>query len=464
MAGGVSGAFDRLLFEAQFLRCHRDGRAGRVVGVERGLQIRADLLELLDDEAVDRDRQAARGVDAEPATPVERVDDRVRGPWQEGENGLVDQIERQGGADRKAFVVGDADVVRDRLARLWKRIGRNQFDVENLGGARDGELDVPDLRLRHRRRPVERRERRLSAADENDGDVDVRDVLLGDRKSVDRAVRFEADDLAGQDPGALDRDQRPLLAGERARDEDLGGVADAILRPVADQGDPIVVAPTPRHGLRAAGPKEQARPDRPPERVGARDDDLVRPADRWNEREPAVAAPVGREGAGGDLGVDRRPRPPPAAGIVLLEDVLPLAPIDGVGQRSIADPLAAPIDGDHLDVDRIAGSPDRSRGREADVEVPGVHDERVAPGEGLTVVSDGGRLDGQRPASRPRFGVLEVKGPDVARQLDQEDPIAVRTPASLEDRRRRLGRPPPAGPTDPRIVLVGEGVALEPRR
>ena len=260
-------------------------------------------------------------------------------------------------------------------------------------------------------------------------------MFLGNRELEDRAVRLQTEDLARQDPVALDRDERPLPIRVRAGDEDLRDITDLVFDTVADQCDSVVVAPAPGHGLRSGGPDEQARPDRAPGGVGARDEDLVCAAVRRHERESRLPLPIGREGSCGNLGIDRSPRPAATAGCVLLEDVVPLTSIDGVRQRATDRSLAAPINGDYLDPDRVPGASDRSGCREADVEVAGVNDERLTAGEGLSVIPDRGSLDRQHSAARPLGGILKMQGADVARQFDDQHPVSVRPTASFQDRR-----------------------------
>ena len=218
-------------------------------------------------------------------------------------------------------------------------------------------------------------------------------MFRSDWEGIDRAVRFEADHLVGEYRPAFDGDKGPLLAGEGAGNEYLSRLSGRVSRLVADQRDPIIVAPSPGDGLRAARPEEEARLHHPFVRIVPADDNLVRTAVRWGEGHDPFSVFGGDKRSASDLDIVRFPLPVPATCLILDIGVLPLALVNDVLQWFCGEPLTVPIDGDQVDVHRVTGAADLPFCRQANIEIATVNDDRRTPRDSLAVVPADRGLD-----------------------------------------------------------------------
>ncbi len=406
---------------------------------------------MLQQDAVDREHQPAGGRDAQPAPPVEGLSNGILLlAWLEAQHGLVHQIEREGGLHRLAAGVTDLHVEGDRVARFGPLAAGRHGDVQRLLHRLDRQRRVAHLVRGHRLG-------RIGALDDDDRDVDIGRVIGRDGQAVDRGVALQLSHLLRHHAAALDRDPGPLLALEGAGDQNLGGLARHVGHLIADQIEAVVVVAPPGHVVLAADPDPGRGLHQPFLSVPPADDDLVGAALLRREGDLALGVLVGGERVGVDQRVLGLPLPGSASARVLDEGVDPLAAVGLDVELLIRQALGLPIDGHHVHAEGLASIANVLLRRQADVEIASMDNDVAAPGDGLSVLAVGGRLDGQPLPRDAVYPPRHHSGGDVDAQMA----LSVGGAGAGEEwlgARRLL---PPAPAADPGAVLVGEIVAPE---
>ena len=386
---------------------------------------------------IDRDgHRRARG-HAEAALEPERAQTVRAALVLQREHRAVDDCDRELAPHAPAVPVGDFDVVVDSVARLGLIAVGLDGDIEHTGRGRDRQLDVADLVARdgiaRRRRPVHR-----------DRNEDVGDGVVDDRDAQAFAVRRELAHLARDDLAALHGNERGR-ARVRRRDEDFGGVAHFVPLLVRDELDRVVVGDLPARVRAAPDPEVRGRTRDAALLVGRLGDQAQRPGLRRLVEHAALALCVGDRRERGD---ERVLHVALVAATAARDELLgrdPLAVVDAHHDVAIRRDLAVGVDGHEIDPRIRVLARHELRGMDARVERRGMHGDRRAAGDDLTVLI--GDRGGERELLRA-FRRLQHRGDAEARD----------TARACLGRPLRAQRVPGHRLLGP--VVVGERIAL----
>ena len=404
---------------------------------------------------IDRHRQVRRGIHAQRAFGIERVEDRIDRARQQGQHSLVHQIERELHGDRLAVAVGGLNRVRHTLAGL----GLSPIGCE-------GNLQSLRRRLHFDRQQahfvIAQLVCRVLALDQHDRHVHIRRQIGRDGQFENLSAAGDLDQLILQNAAALDRDQRPVLALERRRDENARGLAGHVRRLIADQRDAIVVLALPRDVFQARDPLPDRGAHFAPGAIRRFGDDLVRTGLRRRIGDAGFALVVGRRRGVIHRDVFRHGLPSTAARRVFDELVLVFAADDVDADRLVRQPVALPIDGDQIDRRGLLLFGDIVTRLHAHVEIAAVPHNRLAARDDLVVFAGHGRLDDQphRLGDGGSVGEFEIAG-----NLDREVAVGIGRAGTGQDRlrRRKITTEPPAVEAHPGIIGITPMVVTAPR-